>query len=83
MRFDSGYGYESLSVNIVVQAVKDYRNALKKLQKDPEDFRAAATKAECEGFFRSSWFGVICSVDSEELLKRTEEVLERVDRTEE
>lgn len=80
MRFDTGYGYESLAVNIVVQAVKDYRSALKKLQQDSEDFRAAATRAECEGFFRSSWFGVICSVDPEELLRKTEEVLERVNR---
>ena len=51
MRFDKGYGYESLAVNIVVQAVKDYRSALKKLQQDPE-----------------------------ELLRKTEEVLERVNR---
>ena len=80
MRFDTGYGYESLAVNIVVQAAKDYRSALKKLQQDPEDFRAAATRAECESFFRSSWFSAICSVDPEELLKRIEEVLERVNR---
>ena len=78
MRFDYGYGYESLTINIIVQAVKDYRNALRKLQNDPDDFRAIVTRKECEGFFRSAWFSVICSVDPEELVKRTEEVLERV-----
>ena len=28
MRFDTEYGYESLALNIVVQAAKDYRKAL-------------------------------------------------------
>ena len=73
-------GYDQLANAIIVQAAKDYRSALKKLQQDPEDFRAAATRAECESFFRSSWFSAICSVDPEELLKRIEEVLERVNR---
>ena len=38
MRFDTEYGYESLALNIVVQAAKDYRKALRDLRKDPDDF---------------------------------------------
>ena len=40
MRFDTEYGYESLALNIVVQAAKDYRKALRDLRKDPDDFDA-------------------------------------------
>ena len=70
MRFDTEYGYESLALNIVVQAAKDYRKALRDLRKDPEDFRALVNMDDCERFFRSVWCETIISVDPEILMKK-------------
>ena len=50
MRFDTEYGYESLALNIVIQAAKDYRKALRDLRKDPDDFDANVNMDDCERF---------------------------------
>ena len=47
--------YEQLANAIVLQAVKDYRDALKKLMKRPRYEPAKYTKAEVERFFHSDW----------------------------
>ena len=65
MRFDTEYGYESLALNIVIQAAKDYRN-----RKDPDDFDANVNMDDCERFFRSVWCETIISVDPEILMKK-------------
>ncbi len=70
MRFDTEYGYESLALNIVVQAAKDYRKALRDLKKDPDDFDANVNMDDCERFFRSVWCETIISVDPEILMKK-------------
>ena len=70
MRFDTEYGYESLALNIVVQAAKDYRKALRDLRKDPDDFDANENMDDCERFFRSVWCETIISVDPEILMKK-------------
>ena len=70
MRFDTEYGYESLALNIVVQAAKDYRKALRDLRKDPDDFDANVNMDDCERFFRSVWCETIISVDPEILMKK-------------
>ena len=70
MRFDTEYGYESLALNIVVQAAKDYRKALRDLRKDPDDFDANVNMDDCERFFRSVWYETIISVDPEVLMKK-------------
>ncbi|MBE6045566.1 MAG: hypothetical protein E7221_02570 [Clostridiales bacterium] len=70
MKFDKGHGYESLALNIVIQAAKDYRKALKKLRKDPEDYDAIVSRDDCEQFFRSAWCETITSVDPEILMKK-------------
>ena len=70
MRFDTEYGYESLALNIVIQAAKDYRNALRDLKKDPDDFDANVNMDDCERFFRSVWCETIISVDPEILMKK-------------
>lgn len=70
MRFDTEYGYESLALNIVVQAAKDYRKALRDLRKDPDDFDASVNMDDCERFFRSVWCETIISVDPEILMKK-------------
>ena len=70
MRFDTEYGYESLALNIVIQAAKDYRKALRDLRKDPDDFDANVNMDDCERFFRSVWCETIISVDLEILMKK-------------
>ena len=70
MRFDTEYGYESLALNSVVQAAKDYRKALRDLRKDPDDFDANVNMDDCERFFRSVWCETIISVDPEILMKK-------------
>jgi hypothetical protein len=48
--------YENLANAIVLQAVKDYRDALKRLKKKPQNKAAMADAMECERFFRSPWY---------------------------
>ena len=54
--------YRLLAEAIVLQAVKDYRKALKC------DHRS--TKRECERFFRSGWFKRLTTIDGEDLIQR-------------
>ena len=62
--------YENLANAIIIQAVKDYREALNILRYSPEDKNAIASKAEIERFFRSDWFGLLTKVDPEKLISR-------------
>ena len=48
--------YENLANAIVLQAVKDYRDALKRLKKKPGNQTAMSDAMECERFFRSGWY---------------------------
>ena len=69
--------YEKLSNAIVLQAVKDYRNALKRLKKHPQNEKALNTKREVERFFRSDWYASLTTVDPEMLItKLKKEVIE-------
>ena len=45
--------YENLVNAIVLQAVKDYRDALKRLKKKPSNQATLSDTMECEYFFRS------------------------------
>lgn len=54
--------YESLANAIVLQAVKDYRNA--ECQSDID---------KLELFFRSGWFGVLTSINPEILISKLRE----------
>lgn len=55
--------YESLANAIILQAVKDYRVALKKLRKNPRNQLALSEKQEIESFFYSRRFSVLTNVD--------------------
>ena len=55
-------GYENLAHEIVVQACKDYRAALKR------DDEQAITKIE--KFFRSEWYRMLTSIDGEYLISK-------------
>ena len=62
--------YEKLANAIVLQAVKDYRTALKRVARHPKAWDGLATKNECERFFRSGWFGVLTGIDPEMLMRK-------------
>ncbi len=61
--------YENLANAIILQAVRDYRMALKSLRANPKNKTALADKDEVERFFRSDWFSVLTSVDGEMLIR--------------
>lgn len=61
--------YENLANAIILQAVKDYRVALKCLMANPRNRDALAERDEIERFFRSQWFKVLTKVDGEMLIR--------------
>ncbi len=68
--------YERLANAIILQAAKDYRLALKKLNKHPQSSKALYIKKEVEQFFRSDWYASLTTVDPEMIIcKLNEEVI--------
>ena len=65
--------YENLANAIVLQAVKDWRAARKKLKKRPKNEEAKLMVKDCEDFFRSDWFTALIDVDGEVLLRKLQE----------
>lgn len=63
-------GYENLANAIVLQAVKDWRKAVKTLKKRPRYQAAKQMRDECEGFFLSDWFEELTSVDGSVILRK-------------
>ena len=68
--------YEQLANAIVLQAVKDYREANKKLRRGRKNTEAQSTKDECLRFFRSGWFQALTSVDAEYLIRKLDQEVE-------
>ena len=58
---------------IILQAVTDYRVALKKIKANPRNKDAINDALQIEKFFRSGWYSVLISVDGEYLIKRLQE----------
>ena len=65
--------WESLANAIILQAVKDYREARKKHKKRPKNEDAKLMIADCEAFFRSDWFKALTELDDEMLLRKLQE----------
>ena len=73
-------GLNALAAGIVQQAVEDYRDAEKKLKNVPEfaregDRRAYVYQLEKEKrdivkFLKSEWYGVLCDIDPDRILKK-------------
>lgn len=65
--------YEQLANAIILQAVTDYRSALKKIKRNPKnkDVIDEALRIEC--FLRSAWFSHLTSVDGEYLIRRLQD----------
>ena len=64
--------YEALGNAVVLQAVKDYRNAVHKLSRGKKNTIAESTKQECERFFQSPYFNVFTQLDGKALLSQLE-----------
>jgi hypothetical protein len=60
--------YEKLGNAVVLQAVKDWRDAVKRLKKNPKNFEADNMKKDCEKFFLSQHFSIYTDLDGEALL---------------
>ena len=64
--------YEALGSAVVLQAVKDYREAVHKLSRGKKNTNAESTKQECERFFQSPYFNVFTQLDGKALLSQLE-----------
>ena len=65
--------YENLANAIVLQAVKDWRSAVRTLKKRPRYDPAKQMKNECEDFFLSDWFEALTSADGRMILRKLKE----------
>ena len=54
---------------IIVQAAKDYRQALRKQKKDPDSVSVMLCIEDIEQFFRSDWYRILTKVDGEMLIR--------------
>ena len=64
--------YEALGNAVVLQAVKDYREAVHKLSRGKKNTNEESTKQECERFFQSPYFNVFTQLDGKALLSQLE-----------
>ena len=65
--------YECLANAIILQAVKDYRAAKRKLKHDPKNKDVKLMIEDCEKFFCSKRFEAFSSVDGEMILVKLKE----------
>lgn len=65
--------YEELANAIVMQAVDDYRKAMKKLKTHPLDHVARSAKTSALKFFRSEWFKQLTDIDGEYFIRKLDE----------
>jgi hypothetical protein len=65
--------YENLANAIILQAVKDYREALSRYDLHREKNTYGQDKASIERFFRSGWFGVLTELNPEMLIRKLNE----------
>lgn len=66
----SDEGYYELAKAIILQAVKDFRPAYRRLLKHPDDKAAASRVKEITEFFCSEYFCLLTDVDGSRLLKK-------------
>lgn len=69
--------YERLADAIILQAVRDYRTALKALRMNPRNKAAQTEKESVERFFRSQWYQALTTVDGEMLIRKLNEEVMR------
>lgn len=62
--------FEKLANAIILQAVKDYSNGLKRLKKHPRNEMALYTKREVIAFLRSHWCASLTMINPEIIIKK-------------
>jgi len=62
--------YSELASEIVLRAVRDYKSALKRNKKKPDDADAKYTIYECEQFFHSNWYQTLTDIDGDFLIRK-------------
>ena len=62
--------YQKLANAIILQAVKDFRPAYRRLKSHPNDSRAQNTIREITRFFCSQYFESLCQLDGPAILNR-------------
>ena len=65
--------YQDLANAIILQAVHDYRKALKILKRYPRYKAALEEKKRDEEFFQSEWYSHLTKVDGKRLMKKLQE----------
>ena len=63
-------GYKNLAGAVVLQAVKDWRDAAKKVTKKPDSPEACRMKSKCEEFFLSDWFYELSGLEGVYILRK-------------
>ena len=63
-------GVKNLTCAIVRQAVQDWRNAMRRLKKNPRNQDAHGIVVDCERFFLSGYFNTLTGMDGEQFLYR-------------
>jgi hypothetical protein len=62
--------WQALAHHIILQAVADYRRAVRKLMKELDHVDALADMLEVERFFHSEWFSVLTDLNGKLILAR-------------
>ena len=62
--------YEKLANAIILQAVKEWRAARRKLKRKPKNESARIELESCERFFRSEWFRILTDVNGAVILRK-------------
>lgn len=62
--------YERLANGIVLQAVADYRAALKAIKRNSGNKEKISEALQIEKFFRSQWYQLLTKVDGEYLIRK-------------
>ena len=65
-------GYEKLGDAIVEQALRDYYYTLRRLKKNPHDYKLKKQLHELLDFFNSSYCELLASFDVEPLMRKIE-----------
>lgn len=65
-----GDPFENLANAIILQAVWEYRAALRRYRRHGNE---DAELKKCERFFRSPWFGCLTNIDGEYLIEKLRE----------
>ena len=76
MGYELRNNYEAFGNAVVLQAVKDYRNAGKRLRRHPEDKQALHEMVELEKFFLGPTFNIFTSIDGSYLVDKLRKELQ-------